>query len=108
MTAATKGNYKRQAGMLKALAHPTRLLIVDALARGEHCVSELTRIAGVDMPSVSRHLSLLKSSGILENERRGSQVFYRLRESSEMASLTRWRRASQVNDPGLSPTGRLA
>jgi ArsR family transcriptional regulator len=42
-------------------------------------VCELTDMIGVEMPTVSRHLSQLKSVGILEDEKRGSQVFYRLR-----------------------------
>jgi DNA-binding transcriptional ArsR family regulator len=79
MTAAAKAEYKVQARIIKALAHPTRLFIVDELSRGERCVCELTEMVGVEMPTVSRHLSQLKNAGILEDEKRGSQVFYRLR-----------------------------
>ena len=79
MTAAAQAQYKTQARIIKALAHPTRLFIVDELSRGERCVCELTDMIGVEMPTVSRHLSQLKSAGILEDEKRGSQVFYRLR-----------------------------
>jgi DNA-binding transcriptional ArsR family regulator len=79
MTAAAQNRYKDQARVLKALAHPTRLFIVDELARGERCVNDLTDMVGVEMPTVSRHLSQLKAAGILEDEKRGSQVFYRLR-----------------------------
>ena len=79
MTAATQAEYKAQAKIIKALAHPTRLYIVDELSRGERCVRELTARIGVEMPTVSRHLSQLKNAGILEDEKRGAQVFYRLR-----------------------------
>lgn len=79
MTAATLLRYKTQAGILKALAHPTRLFIVEELSRGERCVCELTEMIGVEMPTVSRHLSQLKHAGILEDEKRGVQVFYRLK-----------------------------
>jgi ArsR family transcriptional regulator len=79
MTVATQAEYKAQARIIKALAHPTRLFIVDELSRGERCVCELTKMIGVEMPTVSRHLSQLKTAGILEDEKRGSQVFYRLR-----------------------------
>jgi ArsR family transcriptional regulator len=79
MTAATQARYKTQAQIIKALAHPTRLFIVDELSHGERCVCELTDLIGVEMPTVSRHLSVLKSAGILEDEKRGLQVFYRLR-----------------------------
>ncbi|MCL4786819.1 MAG: winged helix-turn-helix domain-containing protein [Verrucomicrobia bacterium] len=79
MTAATLSRYKVQAAILKALAHPTRLFIVDELSRGERCVNDLTEMIGVEMPTVSRHLSQLKHAGILEDEKRGVQVFYRLK-----------------------------
>ncbi len=79
MTAAAQVKYKNQARIIKALAHPTRLFIVDELSRGERCVCEITDMIGVEMPTVSRHLGVLKSAGILEDEKRGLQVFYRLR-----------------------------
>lgn len=79
MNAAAQSRYKAQAHILKALAHPTRLFIVDELSRGERCVCELTDMIGVEMPTVSRHLSQLKHAGIVEDEKRGPQVYYRLR-----------------------------
>jgi DNA-binding transcriptional ArsR family regulator len=79
MTKVTQAKYANQARIIKALAHPTRLFIVDELARGERCVCELKDMIGVEMPTVSRHLGVLKSAGILEDEKRGLQVFYRLR-----------------------------
>jgi len=66
---------------MKALAHPTRLFIVDELSRGERCVCELTDMVGVEMPTVSRHLSLLKNARLVEDEKRGTKIFYRLRMS---------------------------
>ena len=79
MTVAEQTEYKAQARIIKALAHPTRLFIVDELSRGERCVCELTDRIGVEMPTVSRHLSQLKNAGLVEDEKRGTQVFYRLR-----------------------------
>jgi ArsR family transcriptional regulator len=79
MTATAQAQYKTQARIIKALAHPTRLFIVDELSHGERCVCELTDMIGVEMPTVSRHLSVLRNAGILEDEKRGLQVFYRLR-----------------------------
>ena len=62
------------------MAHPTRLFIVDELAkRGERCVCELTEMVGADMSTVSKHLALLKQSGIVQDEKRGSMVYYQLR-----------------------------
>lgn len=78
MNKADSLRYKSQANVIKALAHPTRLFLVDELSRGEKCVCELTKMVGVEMPTISRHLSLLKNVGIVEDEKRGIQVFYRL------------------------------
>jgi DNA-binding transcriptional ArsR family regulator len=71
--------FKTQAEIFKALAHPGRLLIVDELSRGERCVCELAALLGVEMPTASRHLARLKHAGIVDDEKRGVQVFYRLR-----------------------------
>jgi ArsR family transcriptional regulator len=69
----------RRAQIAKALAHPSRLLIVDELLRhGERCVCELTKLVGADMSTVSRHLAVLRVAGIVADEKRGQQVFYRL------------------------------
>ena len=72
--------YEARAKIVKALAHPARLVIVDELAqRGERCVAELTELVGSDMSTVSRHLSQLKNAGLLEDQKRGTMVYYRLR-----------------------------
>lgn len=71
--------YESRARVVKALAHPTRLFIVDELARhGQRCVCELTDMIGADISTVSKHLSLLKGAGIVIDDKRGNQVFYRL------------------------------
>ena len=75
----TKAQMEARAKVMKALAHPSRLFIVDELSRGERCVCELTEMIGADMSTVSKHLSLLKKTGVVLDERRGQQVFYRLR-----------------------------
>ncbi|MBI2072145.1 MAG: winged helix-turn-helix transcriptional regulator [Gemmatimonadetes bacterium] len=64
---------------MKALAHPTRLFLVDQLAKGEACVCELTALVGADVSTVSKHLSVLKYAGIVRDDKRGNQVFYSLR-----------------------------
>jgi len=71
--------FKVQAQMFKALAHPGRLLMVDELSRGERCVCELAELLGVEMPTASRHLAQLKHAGIVEDDKRGAQVFYTLK-----------------------------
>ena len=80
MNAKTKTRYEARAKIIKAMAHPTRLFIVDELSRnGKHCVWELTEMIGVDMSTVSRHLTTLKNAGIIEDQKRGAQVYYRIR-----------------------------
>jgi DNA-binding transcriptional ArsR family regulator len=80
MDAKKQAKYEARARIIKAMAHPTRLFIVDELARtDERCVCELTEMIGVDMSTVSRHLAMLKNVGIVEDEKRGAQVYYRLR-----------------------------
>ncbi len=79
MDRKTQAKFEARAKVIKAMAHPTRLFIVDELSRKERCVCELTAMIGDDMSTVSKHLSLLKESGIVEDEKRGAQVYYSLR-----------------------------
>ncbi len=80
MDAKTRAQFESRAKIIKAMAHPTRLFIVDQLARkGEKCVCELTEMIGADMSTVSKHLAILKGAGIVQDEKRRSQVYYRLR-----------------------------
>ena len=79
MTGYDIKRYEQRASIFKALAHPTRLFIVDELASGERCVCELTAMVGADISTVSRHLAVLREAGIIEDEKRGQQVFYRLK-----------------------------
>jgi len=65
--------------IFKALGHPARLAMLDALGEGELCVCKLAEIAGGAMPTVSRHLAVLKSAGVIEDEKRGKNVYYRLK-----------------------------
>ena len=71
--------YEARARVIKAMAHPTRLFIVEELANGERCVCDLTGMVGADVSTVSKHLSLLKNAGIVEDDKRGNQVFYSLK-----------------------------
>jgi len=68
-----------RARIIKAMAHPSRLLMVEELFKGERCVCELTEMVGADISTVSKHLALLKEAGIVRDERRGNQIFYTLR-----------------------------
>ena len=80
MDSKTLARYEARAKVVKAMAHPSRLFIVDELSKkGEKCVCELTEMIGADMSTVSRHLSILREAGLIQDEKRGSTVYYSLR-----------------------------
>lgn len=78
MTSKEHMIYAAKAKVLKALAHPTRLWMVEQLAAGERCVCELVEGVDADFSTVSKHLAVLRQAGIVEHTKRGKQVFYRL------------------------------
>ena len=69
---------RERAKVFKALAHEDRLRILEEIGTGERCVCELVDSVGSSWSTVSRHLSVLKAAGVLTDEKRGLQVFYRL------------------------------
>lgn len=79
MNAKQKAVYGDRARIIKALAHPARLMMVDELGDGAKCVCEIQSVVGSDMSTVSKHLAVLKNAGIVEDEKRGLQVYYSLR-----------------------------
>ncbi|MBL7645313.1 MAG: winged helix-turn-helix transcriptional regulator [Candidatus Hydrogenedentes bacterium] len=79
MDAKIRAKYEARARVVKALAHPTRLFIVDEIAKGERCVCELTAMIGADISTVSKHLSVLKQAGLVADDKRGLMVYYRLK-----------------------------
>lgn len=80
MNRAERAKYETRAKVLKALAHPARLKLVDVLAeQDEMCVCNLSAAIGMDMSTASRHLTQLKAAGIVDSEKRGLMVFYSLR-----------------------------
>ena len=78
MDSKTKSKYNICVKIIKAIAHPTRLFIIDELTQKELCVCELTEMIGDDISTVSKHLTVLKNAGIVTSEKRGAQVYYRL------------------------------
>ena len=74
-----KAHLEERAQVLKAMAHPSRLLIIEELEQAERCVRDLTAMIGDDISTVSKHLSVLKQAGIVQDDKRGNEVYYRLR-----------------------------
>jgi ArsR family transcriptional regulator len=79
MDQKTQARLEARARVIKAMGHPTRLFIVEELSRGERCVCELTDMVQADVSTISKHLTVLRNAGIVQDEKRGVQVFYRLR-----------------------------
>jgi ArsR family transcriptional regulator len=88
MNQKQSAQYGVRANIIKALAHPARLLIVDHLAKQPLCVRDIRNLVGSDLSTVSKHLSVLKNAGIVSDEKRGVQVFYSLRCTCVSAFLT--------------------
>jgi ArsR family transcriptional regulator len=70
---------QNRATIIKALAHPSRLFIVDVLSERAYCVHELTEFIGCDMSTVSKHLSVLKNAGLVQDKKRGTAIYYSMR-----------------------------
>ena len=71
--------FEKQADIIKAVAHPLRIAIVDFLNEGEQCVCDIAEHIGSERSNVSRHLSLMVGAGVLEYRKEGLKVIYRLK-----------------------------
>ena len=69
----------KKVAILKGLAHPVRLSIVEALANNEMCVCEIVEMFPLDRTTISKHLALMKNLGILEDRKEGLNVYYNLK-----------------------------
>lgn len=68
--------YEARAKIARALAHPSRLLLMDALRQQEMCVQDLTELVGSDQSTVSKHLAVLKEAGLVSVRKAGSMSYY--------------------------------
>jgi ArsR family transcriptional regulator len=69
---------RNRAKVFKAMAHPSRMHIIELLREGPRNVGELTATIGSDISTVSKHLGILRESGIVAAEQRGKSVYYEL------------------------------
>ncbi len=93
------------AGAFKAIADPARLRLLSFIAAqpsGEACVCYLTEPLGLSQPTVSHHLKVLFTAGLLQRERRGTWVYYRI-VPEELAALR-----DALAAPGATPRRRSA
>ena len=77
------------AGLLKALADPTRLSMVLCLwkARAPVCICDFTATFDLGQPTISHHMAKLRGVGLVEAQKRGIWIYYRLREDLQPATL---------------------
>jgi DNA-binding transcriptional ArsR family regulator len=89
-----------KAGIFQALAHPTRIAIVEALRGGELAAGSLVEKLGLEQANASQHLSILRTKMVVTSRKAGNQVFYSLRDSALIEVLDILRRYfySQLND----------
>lgn len=74
------GLYDRGAGILRTLAHPARLQILDELRHGEACVCHLQQVMGRPQAYVSQQLRVLREAGLLDTVRDGHNIYYRIED----------------------------
>jgi DNA-binding transcriptional ArsR family regulator len=86
-----------KASMFQALAHPTRLQILEALRGGELSVSAILACAERDQSNISQHLANLRLRGLLVNRKEGNQVFYSVRDPLIFEVLDLMRRFSTTH-----------
>ena len=68
----------RRADILKAVAHPTRIAILEILRPGEECVCRICPELEGSQPNTSKHLATMKAAGILASRQEGTMTFYRV------------------------------
>jgi DNA-binding transcriptional ArsR family regulator len=71
--------YERQADVAKAIAHPLRMAVLDYLKTGPQCVCDIAKAVKSERSNISKHLSIMVSAGVLEYEKKGLQVIYKVR-----------------------------
>jgi len=72
--------HRYKAEIFQALAHPTRVAIVEALAGGELSAGQLIERLGLEQANASQHLAVLRSKRVVETRRAGNQIYYSLRD----------------------------
>jgi ArsR family transcriptional regulator len=74
-------------GLLKVLANPDRLLLLCQLTRGEHCVSELESALGIQQPTLSQQLGVLREEQLVHTRREGKQIYYTIASQEAQAVM---------------------
>lgn len=73
--------------LLKALGNPDRLLLLCQLSQGERNVSELEALLGIQQPTLSQQLAVLRREGLVDTRREGKQIYYRICSPAALAVI---------------------
>lgn len=71
--------FEKRSEVVKAMAHATRLIIIDELSKKDLCVCEINEFFTIDQSTLSKHLAILKNAGIIESQKKGQKVYYNLK-----------------------------
>ena len=71
--------FEKQAEIVKAIAHPLRIAVVDFIKDGPRCVCDIAKYVGSEQSNVSRHLSVMVNAGVLGYHKEGLKVIYKLK-----------------------------
>jgi len=96
------------ADILKTVAHPMRLRIIDVLESGEKTVTELSQHLGAPQPYTSQQLNLMKNKGILSSRREGNQVYYEIANLSVVKVIHCVRQQQEHADSDVAKCRPLA
>lgn len=79
--------FERAAALFRAAGDVPRLRLLERLAHGEHCVSELAAVMGEGLPVISQRLRVLRAEGLVERRRQGKHIYYALSDGHVAALL---------------------
>jgi ArsR family transcriptional regulator, virulence genes transcriptional regulator len=83
ITSLTPGQLEKASNMLKAIAHPIRIAILNHLEDGKKLsVSQLHNLLKIEQSTTSHHLGIMKDKGILNSKREGKKIFYYIKDES--------------------------
>ena len=91
--------YRKQADLMKALAHPTRLQIMDILSNEESCGCHMTAIVRKRQPNVSQHLMVLRDAELVRDRKDGNVIYYSLVDERITEILAKARELLLTLDP---------
>ncbi len=97
-------HYRRHAAICRVLTDPKRLMLLDLLRDGDRSVGELAGTLGVSLPNASQHLAVLRTAGLVDGQRDGTSVRYRLSEPAIVEACDVIDRIVRDRPPGRRPS----